>query len=69
MSETDAWTTSCRPTTSEPADPWTARFNERCDRFERDLLELIDRRLRTQIWMMLATVVVVGGVLVAAIRL
>ncbi len=61
--------TSCCPSTSEPADPWIARFNERCDRFERDLLELIDRRIRAQMWMMLATAVVVVGVLVAAIRL
>ncbi len=69
MSETDAWSTSCRPNASESADPWRARFNERCDRFEHDLLELIDRRLRAQTWLTLVTVVVVGGVIVAAIRI
>jgi hypothetical protein len=69
MSETGAWSTSCRPNTSESADPWIARFNGRCDRFERDLLELIDRRLRTEARMTLVTAVFVGGVIVAAIRL
>jgi hypothetical protein len=69
MSETDACSTTCLPRASEPADLWLARFNERRDRFERDLLELIDRRLRAQSWMTISTVLAVGGAIVAAIRL
>ena len=49
-----------------------ARFAEvdhRFDRFERELLAQVDRRLRSQAWMTISTIVAVGGVLVAAIRL
>jgi hypothetical protein len=41
----------------------------RSSSIERDLLELVDRRGRAQFRMVLATLVAVGGVLVAAIRL
>jgi hypothetical protein len=49
-----------------------ARFAEvdhRFDRFEHELLAQVDRRLRAQAWMTISTIVAVGGVLVAAIRL
>jgi hypothetical protein len=49
-----------------------ARFAEvdhRFDRFEHELLASVDRRLRSQAWMTISTIVAVGGVLVAAIRL
>lgn len=68
VSEADTWCADSCP--SRPsADCWSVRFNERRDRFEHDLLELIDRRGRAQFRMVLATLVAVGGVLVAAIRL
>jgi hypothetical protein len=69
MNETNAWSTSCRVSPPELVDPWIARFNERCDRFEHDLLELIDRRLRAQTWLTLATVIPATAVIVAAVRL
>jgi hypothetical protein len=68
MSEADASSASCCPS-RRSVDPWIVRFNERCDRFEHDLMELIDRRGRAQFRMVLATLVAVGGVIVAAIRL
>jgi hypothetical protein len=68
MSESDARCANGCPSPPS-ADPWIVHFNERCDRFEHDLLELIDRRGRAQFKMVLATCVAVGGVLVAAIRL
>ena len=49
-----------------------ARFAEvdhRFDRFEHQLLAQVDRRLRSQAWMTISTIVAVGGVIVAAIRL
>ena len=49
-----------------------ARFAEvdhRFDRFEHELLASVDRRLRSQAWMTISTIVAVGGVIVAAIRL
>jgi hypothetical protein len=49
-----------------------ARFGDvdhRFDRFEHELLASVDRRLRSQAWMTISTIVAVGGVLVAAIRL
>ncbi len=49
-----------------------ARFAEvdhRFDRFEHQLLAQVDRRLRSQSWMTISTIVAVGGVIVAAIRL
>jgi hypothetical protein len=49
-----------------------ARFAEvdhRFDRFEHQLLASVDRRLRSQAWMTMSTIVAVGGVIVAAIRL
>jgi hypothetical protein len=39
------------------------------DRFEHQLLAQVDRRLRAQAWMTISTIVAVGGVIVAAIRL
>jgi hypothetical protein len=46
-----------------------ADVDHRFDRFEHQLLASIDRRLRAQAWMTISTIVAVGGVLVAAIRL
>jgi hypothetical protein len=49
-----------------------ARFadvDHRFDRFEHELLAQVDRRLRSQAWMTISTIVAVGGVIVAAIRL
>jgi hypothetical protein len=49
-----------------------ARFadvDHRFDRFEHQLLAQVDRRLRAQAWMTISTIVALGGVLVAAIRL
>jgi hypothetical protein len=49
-----------------------ARFAEvdhRFDRFEHQLLVQVDRRLRSQAWMTISTIVAVGSVIVAAIRL
>jgi hypothetical protein len=43
--------------------------DHRFDRFEHELLAQVDRRLRSQAWMMISTIVAVGGVIVAAIRL
>jgi hypothetical protein len=48
------------------------RFSDvdhRFDTFEHELLASVDRRLRAQAWMTISTIVAVGGVLVAAIRL
>jgi hypothetical protein len=49
-----------------------ARFDQidaRFDRFEHELLGQVDRRLRSQAWMSISTIVAVGAVIVAAIRL
>lgn len=46
-----------------------ADVDHRFDRFEHQLLASVDRRLRVQAWMTISTIVAVGGVLVAAIRL
>jgi hypothetical protein len=49
-----------------------ARFDavdHRFDRFEHELLGQVDRRLRSQAWMTISTIVAVGGVIVAAIRI
>lgn len=46
-----------------------AAVDHRFDRFEHQLLAQVDRRLRTQAWMTMSTIVAVGGVVVAAIRL
>ena len=46
-----------------------ADVDHRFDRFEHELLASVDRRLRAQAWMTISTIVAVGGVLVAAIRL
>ncbi len=46
-----------------------ADVDHRFDRFEHELLASVDRRLRVQAWMTISTIVGVGGVLVAAIRL
>jgi hypothetical protein len=46
-----------------------AEVDHRFDRFEHQLLAQVDRRLRSQAWMTISTIVAVGGVLVAAIRL
>jgi hypothetical protein len=48
-----------------------ARFDQvdaRFDRFEHELLGQVDRRLRSQAWMTISTIVAVGAVIVAAIR-
>ena len=53
-------------------DQVDARFNavdHRFDRFEHQLLGQVDRRLRSQAWMTISTIVAVGGVIVAAIRI
>jgi hypothetical protein len=44
-------------------------IDHRFDRFEHELLGQVDRRLRSQTWMTISTIVAVGGVIVAAIRL
>jgi hypothetical protein len=46
-----------------------AEIDHRFDRFEHELLAQVDRRLRSQAWMTISTIVAVGGVIVAAIRL
>jgi hypothetical protein len=46
-----------------------ADVDHRFDRFEHALLASVERRLRSQAWMTISTIVAVGGVLVAAIRL
>ena len=46
-----------------------AEVDHRFDRFEHELLASVDGRLRAQAWMTISTIVAVGGVLVAAIRL
>jgi len=46
-----------------------AGIDHRFDRFEHQLLGQVDRRLRSQAWMTMSTIVAVGGVIVAAIRL
>jgi hypothetical protein len=46
-----------------------AEVDHRFDRFEHQLLASVDRRLRAQAWMTMSTIVAVGGVIVAAIRL
>ena len=46
-----------------------AAVDHRFDRFEHQLLAQVDRRLRAQAWMTISTIVAVGGVIVAAIRL
>jgi hypothetical protein len=49
-----------------------ARFDgvdHRFERFEHELLAQVDRRLRSQTWMTISTIVGVGGVIVAALRL
>jgi hypothetical protein len=46
-----------------------AEIDHRFDRFEHQLLAQVDRRLRAQTWMTISTIVAVGGVIVAAIRL
>jgi hypothetical protein len=46
-----------------------ADIDHRFDRFEHELLAQVDRRLRSQAWMTISTIVAVGGVIVAAIRL
>jgi hypothetical protein len=43
--------------------------DHRFDRFEHQLLAQVDRRLRSQAWMTISTIVAVGGVIVAAVRL
>ena len=53
-------------------DHVAARFadmDHRFDRFEHELLAQVDRRLRAQAWMSISTIVAVGGVIVAAIRI
>lgn len=44
-------------------------IDHRFDRFEHELLAQVDRRLRAQAWMTISTIVAVGGVIVAAVRL
>jgi hypothetical protein len=46
-----------------------ADMDHRFDLFEHQLLAQVDRRLRSQAWMTISTIVAVGGVIVAAIRL
>jgi hypothetical protein len=49
-----------------------ARFDaigHRFDRFEHQLLGRVDRRLRSQAWVMVSTFTALAGVIVAAIRL
>jgi hypothetical protein len=46
-----------------------ADVDHRFERYEHELLASVDRRLRAQAWMTISTIVAVGGVLVAAIRL
>jgi hypothetical protein len=49
-----------------------ARFDQvdaRFDRFELELLGQVDRRLRAQAWMSISTIIAVGGVIVAALRI
>ncbi len=46
-----------------------ADVHHRFDSFEHQLLAQVDRRLRSQAWMTISTIVAVGGVIVAAIRL
>jgi hypothetical protein len=46
-----------------------ADMDHRFDLFEHQLLAQVDRRLRSQAWMTISTIVAVGGVVVAAIRL
>jgi hypothetical protein len=46
-----------------------AGIDHRFDRFEHQLLAQVDHSLRAQAWMTISTIVAVGGVLVAAIRL
>jgi glutathione S-transferase len=46
-----------------------AAIDHRFDRFEHELLGQVDRRLRSQAWMTISTIVAVGGVIVAAIRI
>ena len=46
-----------------------AAIDHRFDRFEHELLAQVDRRLRSQAWMTISTIVAVGGVIVAAIRI
>jgi hypothetical protein len=45
------------------------RIDLRFDRFEHQLLGQVDQRLRSQAWMTISTMIAVGGVIVAAIRL
>ena len=49
-----------------------ARFDQvdaRFDRFEHQLLAQVDRRLRSQAWVTISTVIAAMGVIVAAIRI
>jgi hypothetical protein len=55
--------------TNHTPDLRFAEFDHRFDRFEHQLLAQVDRRLRAQAWMTISTIVAVGGVVVAAIRL
>ncbi len=45
-----------------------AAIEHRFDRFEHELLSQVDRRLRTQAWMTISTIVAAMGILVAAVR-
>ena len=46
-----------------------ADVDHRFDRFEHELLAQVDRRLRAQAWMSISTIIAVGGVILAAIRM
>lgn len=46
-----------------------AQVQHRFDGFEHQLLAQVDRRMRAQAWMSISTIVAVGAVIVAAIRL
>ena len=53
-------------------DQVDARFDQvdaRFDRFEHQLLAQVDRRLRSQVWVTISTVIAAMGVIVAAIRI
>ena len=49
-----------------------ARFDQvdaRFDRFEHELLAQVDRRLRSQAWVTISTIIAATSVIVAAIRI
>ncbi len=55
--------------TNHTLDLRFADVDHRFDRFEHQLLAQVDRRLRSQAWMTISTIIAAVGVMAAALRL